>query len=274
MISPNPEGNLPGGEIPSHLITEDGTGDVYMLHGGEVDLRLYEGMHVTIYGPFQTHGNPLPPDATRVPIWVTSLEALNTPTPAPKVERVTVTFELTLDTEVSEGRSLGLGYGPIYNTPADFKSVGFCSNDPQDAGDLPSCVAGETYSGTLEVPAGTPFSFDYLVEANYDYVRCDFMGPLQVVYSDTQTFTEATTISATYVEEPLPEGCRAVGAETEEVASAQYEDGSAASDDTTSDNPVLGVLPDTGGFPLVTLGLVGLLLLSGGGLLAYSFIRR
>jgi hypothetical protein len=41
VISPNPDALIPGGEPTSHLITEDGTGDVYMIssYAQGVDLR-------------------------------------------------------------------------------------------------------------------------------------------------------------------------------------------------------------------------------------------
>ena len=288
VISPNPEATVPGGEIPSHLITEDATGDVYMLHGGEVDLRLYEGMHVTIYGPFQTLGGPLPPDPTEIPIFVTSLEVIQDAEPPayPDAKRVPVTFELTVQSAVPEGRTLGLGYAPIGNMPADFKGVAFCTTDSEDTEGLPVCEAGETYTGTLKVPVGFEFSYDFLYNVNYNAVRCDYMGPTEVFYSDTQVFTEATTVSATYTEDGLPEGCRVVGEAP--AVEDQYQDSgdnveepvsegageNVAPDDTASDGNVLSVLPDTGGFSPAILGLVALLLAGGSGLLAYGYTRR
>lgn len=47
-----------------------------------------------------------------------------------------------------------------------------------------------------------------------------------------------------------------------------------AVNDSASENNIVDVLPDTGGFSMITLGPAAALLLGGGGLLAYSFIRR
>lgn len=80
VISPNPDALVPGVAPPSHLIEEDNTGDIYMIssYGQGPDLASYEGQRVTIYGIFQTLGNPLSnfDDLTEVPIAVTSLEVL------------------------------------------------------------------------------------------------------------------------------------------------------------------------------------------------------
>jgi len=98
---------------------------------------------------------------------------------------VTVTFELTIDGEVPEGRSIGVSTGiqdiahPVFCTTADF-------------GGLPFCEDGETYSDTFEVPAEKPFSYEYIV---FDY---DFGGGVETFAGDTQTFNEDDTVSATY----------------------------------------------------------------------------
>ncbi len=98
---------------------------------------------------------------------------------------VTVTFELAIDGEVPEGRSIGVSTGiqdiahPVFCTTADF-------------GGLPFCEDGETYSDTFEVPAEKPFSYEYIV---FDY---DFGGGVETFAGDTQTFNEDDTVSATY----------------------------------------------------------------------------
>jgi hypothetical protein len=79
---------------------------------------------------------------------------------SPPPETVTVTFELTIEGTVPEGRTFGLGYKPIGNLLRDFRGVVFCTPDledpePTEAG-LPPCEDGGTYYGTLEVPAGVP----------------------------------------------------------------------------------------------------------------------
>ncbi len=88
VISPNPDALVPGGEPTSHLITEDGTGDVYEIssYTQGVDLSQHEEQFVTIYGIFQTHGNPLSSfdDPSEVPIAVT--EVYSDYDPAPEAE--------------------------------------------------------------------------------------------------------------------------------------------------------------------------------------------
>lgn len=313
VISANPDALIPGGEPTSHLIKEDGTGDVYMIsnYGQGPDLVSHEGQRVTIYGIFQTYGGSISEfdDPTKVAIAVTRLEVLEDAAPSeePEAERALVTFELAVQNEVPEGRTLGLGYAPLSNMPEDFKGVAFCTTDSEDTEGLPACEANETYTGTLKVPVGFEFSYDFLYTANYNAVRCDYMGPTEVFYSDTQVFTEATTVSATYTEDGLPADCRAVGeapavedqyqdsgdsaeepasddaatdapvtdeVATDEVATDEVATDDAATDENSSEDSVLSFLPDTGGFSPAIVGLVALLLLSGGGLLAYGSTRR
>jgi hypothetical protein len=89
-------------------------------------------------------------------------------------ETATVTFELTIEGDVPEGRTFNWGYKPIGNLLRDFRGVVFCTTDfedlePTEAG-LPACENAGTYYGTLEVPAGVPFSFDFLYNADTDNV--------------------------------------------------------------------------------------------------------
>ena len=96
---------------------------------------------------------------------------------SPPPETVTVPFELTIEGAVLEGRTFSLGYKPIGNLLGDFRGVFFCTTDfenpePTEAG-LPPCEDGGTYYGTLEVPTGVPFSFDFLYNADADDDRCD-----------------------------------------------------------------------------------------------------
>jgi hypothetical protein len=192
-------------------------------------------------------------------------------------ETATVTFELTIRNEVPEGRTFGLGYRPTGNMADDFEGVSFCTTDANSMDGLPPCEVGETYSGTLEVPMGVPFTYDYMYGADADVVRCDYIGPTEIFYSDTQTFTGDATVSATYTEDGLPAGCRAVGATPDEQEPPdQYEDPPGPTPDDVPDNggdPPTGKadrLPDTGG-AFWTLG-VGVLLL-GAGLLASRLTR-
>lgn len=107
------------------------------------------------------------------------------PGPGNPDDEVTVTFELTIDGEVPEGRSIGVSTGiqdianPVFCTTAGF-------------GDLPFCEDGETYSDTFEVPANRSFSYEYTV-VDYDYG-----GVVESFAADTRTFTEDETVSATY----------------------------------------------------------------------------
>ncbi|CAN5905488.1 hypothetical protein BH23ACT11_BH23ACT11_16850 [soil metagenome] len=82
VISANPQALIPGGEPTSHLITEDSTGDVYMIFG-DMDLTQYEGQRAIIYGIFQTYGGTITDfdDPTEVAIYVTSLEVVGDAAP-------------------------------------------------------------------------------------------------------------------------------------------------------------------------------------------------
>jgi hypothetical protein len=164
--------------------------------------------------------------AMLITMLVAALIAANSASAQQNSETATVTFQLTIDGVVPEGRTFGLGYKPIIGW--DFQGVSFCTTDTEDPdlpdeSTLPVCEDGGTYSGTLEVPAGVPFSFDYLVHADVDDVRCDppRIGPLEAFYSDTRTFTEDATVNATYTEDGLPTGCRAVDEEDSEEPRAQ-----------------------------------------------------
>ncbi len=150
--------------------------------------------------------------ATAVPATAQEGQYGSQPDPMPPAERVTVTFELTLDGEVPGERSFGLGH----NAPIDSPGVGFCHTaanpDEYDAA-LPRCEAGGTYSATLEVPAGRAFHYDFLYYA-FDAV-CDGMGPTEIFFSGEQAFTEDTIVRAAYTEDGLPEHCRVPGGEAE-----------------------------------------------------------
>jgi hypothetical protein len=168
--------------------------------------------------------------------------------------------------------------------------VGFCTTDSTNTEGLPQCEAGGTYSGTLEVPVGVPFSYDFMYDANADVVRCDYIGPTEIFHSDTQTFTEDTSVSASYTEDGLPVGCDALDDDPgddpgDKGPSEQYEDPDQY-EDPSSPDPVdnsgldnggdssdngLDVLPDTGGAAFWTLG-AGLLLV-GAGLSAWRLTR-
>ena len=210
-------GGNPGYEDPTYGLLDESSGVLVVLESGVYDLSAYLGDRVTADGAL----TPADPPGAGFPVLdVTDLE------PAGSPETATVTFELTIDGAVPEGRTFGLGYKPIGYLNRDFRSVSFCTTDTEDPepaprgapsdfpdeSTLPVCEDGGTYTDTLEVPLDEPFSFDYLVNADRDDVRCDpgRMGPLEVFFSDTRTFTEDATVSATYVEDGPPPGCRAL----------------------------------------------------------------
>jgi hypothetical protein len=210
-------GDNPGYENPTYGLLDEASGVLVVLRSDAYDLSAYLGDRVTADGTLTPASQP----GAGFPVLdVTSLQ------PAGPPETATVTFELTVDGAVPEGRTFDLGYRPIGYLNRDFQSVAFCTTDTEDPEPspqggspdsvdetaLPVCEDGGTYADTLEVPLSEPFSFDYLVNGDRDDVRCDpgRMGPLEVFYSDTRTFTGDATVSATYVEAGLPPGCRAL----------------------------------------------------------------
>lgn len=108
----------------------------------------------------------------------------------------TVTFELTVEGNVPEGKLLGVSTG-IADAPAPV----FCSTASYGAG-LPKCEDGSTYTDTFTVlPAGSTLSYEYYV---MDY---DYGGVVGTFASDTITVTDGQTVSATY-RAGAPEGER------------------------------------------------------------------
>lgn len=109
-------------------------------------------------------------------------------------EFATVTFELTVEGEVPEGRMLGVSTG-LADAPAPV----FCSTASFDRG-LPRCEDGGTYTDTLDLMfAGETLSYEYYV---MDY---DYGGIVETFAGDTITVSDGQTISATY-EADNPEG--------------------------------------------------------------------
>ena len=293
-------GDTLGYEDPTYGLLDESSGALVILESAVYDLSAYLGDRVTADGTL----TPADPPGAGFPVLdVTSLELAGPP------ETATVTFQLTIDGAVPEGRIFSLGYRPIGYLNRDFQGVFFCTTDttpeppPQgapllDESTLPVCEDGGTYTDTLEVPLGEPFSFHYLVNADRDVVQCDpvRMGPLEVFYSDERTFTEDATVSATYTEDGLPPGCRAVGEDDGDFgnggegsgdsngssdngsgsgsasgfggdsvsSSAVSEAGSEPSGGAASTSGTKKTLPATGGALPIALGAGALLLLSGG----------
>lgn len=107
-------------------------------------------------------------------------------------DTVQVMFELTIDGKMPEGQFLD---AVLVSGDIAFERVEFCSTSEVAGTDLPSCESGETYSGTVEVPADSVFDF-YYNAAQFD----ESGGPvsMETFYSDTRRFTEDDTVSATY----------------------------------------------------------------------------
>lgn len=102
-------------------------------------------------------------------------------------EPATVTFELTVEGEVPEGRMLGVSTGladtsePVFCSTADFHP------------DLSRCEDDGTYADTFELlPASDALSYEYYV---MDY---DYGGIVETFAGDTITITNGQKISATY----------------------------------------------------------------------------
>ncbi|MDP8951598.1 MAG: hypothetical protein M3N18_05070, partial [Actinomycetota bacterium] len=73
-------------------------------------------------------------------------------------DTVTVTFELTIDGDVPDGKFLSVDTGI-----EDVAQPVFCSTADFDRGSLPVCEDGETYSDTFETSAGSRLSYEYAV---------------------------------------------------------------------------------------------------------------
>lgn len=237
----------------THTITEASTGDVYTLWSDTqytgVDLSQYEGQNVTVYGIFQTLGNPLSsfPDPTEVPIAVTSVESLE-PLPVSGSSETTFTFALAVEGQPPADATFfaRLNAPPLI---ADYPGV-IQLTDPDDDGIYTATEtafrAGDQITNVQIVRGTGVQKVPYLGDIALDYPG----EPVQVIEDfGTVTLEEDTTLSASVsFATPPPE-------------------------DQYTDSPdQITLLPDTGGFsPAV---LVALLLLSGGGLLAYSLARQ
>ena len=249
VISPNPDALVPGGEPTSHLITEYGTGDVYMIssYGQGPDLASYEGQHVTIYGIFQTLGNPISgfDDLTEVPIAVTSLEVLEDAAPSLEPDAIITGVIQTTANPLEEGSTHTItedGTGDEYGLFSDAQGV-----------DLSQYVGQQvTITGYFQTQGtGT---------AGYDLTEL-------LIYVESVEVLDGAPAADDQYQDEIP-------TTVENPATDDATSEGTASDEVASDDSVFSILPDTGGFSPVAIGLVALLLLGGGGLLAYGFIRQ
>ncbi len=102
-------------------------------------------------------------------------------------EPATVTFGLTIDGQVPEGKLLGVSTG-VADAPAPV----FCSTASFDTS-LPRCEDGGTYTDTFSVlPASSTLSYEYYV---MDY---DYGGVVETFAADTITVVDGLAVNATY----------------------------------------------------------------------------
>ncbi|CAN5716985.1 hypothetical protein BH24ACT22_BH24ACT22_12670 [soil metagenome] len=239
----------PGAEGPTHIITEDVSGDQYGLFSDAqgVDLTQSEGLFVTISGIFQTMGNPISSfdDATDVPIYVTSVEVIGDPnsppgTTTPATGPVTFSFELAV-----EG-----------TPPADASFFGVFGYE----GGLVELIDPDgdgLYTGSAETSGSLEPQPVQIIQGT---------GTQASVVMGVQPGEPITTIKDFGVV-PIEEGVNTFS------ASVSFAEPPTTNDQYTTPEPTTGsepstrpgetkVLPDTGGLPLLAFG-VGALLLSG-----------
>lgn len=224
----------------NYALTDEETGTVYELYSGFVHLAPYVGERVTFEGQQSQGLEPGPGDP--VSVNVTSLEPVDSGPSAQDIVVITGALEAVAQPSAEGPTHTITEYstGDVYGLFSDAQGVDLSQYEGQSV----------AIYGVFQTQ-GNPIS--------------DFADPTDVL------------IYVTSVEslEPLP---------VEPPADDQYENGGTTTDapstddesssgGTSSENGVMSVLPDTGGFSLVTLGLVAALLL-GGGLLAYNLIRR
>lgn len=103
-------------------------------------------------------------------------------------EAVTVTFQLDFEGEVPGWQDFGVDHSMGGEAPIDMM---LCTTGAEAGGpDSPLCKTGQTYAGSMEVPAGEPVSFDF--------VRHDTRTQPEHFHGDTRVFDEDTTVTATY----------------------------------------------------------------------------
>lgn len=245
----------PTAEGPTHIITEDITGDQYGLFSDAqgVDLTQSEGLFVTVSGLFQTLGNPLSDfdDPTEVPIYVTSVEIIGDPnsppgTTTPDTGPVTFSFELAVEGEPPADASF---FG-VFGYEAGMVRL----TDPDGDG---------LYTGSMETSGSLEPQPVRIVQG---------MGVQRSVVTGVQPGEPITTIKDFGVV-PIREGVNTFSASVSFAEpppnNDQYETPEPTTPEPTAvprepSTPPGGtkVLPDTGGLPLLALG-VGALLLAG-----------
>ncbi|MGB3632810.1 MAG: hypothetical protein WA982_02090, partial [Rubrobacteraceae bacterium] len=242
-------------EGPTHIITEDATGDQYGLFSDDqgVDLSQYEGLFVTISGIFQTLGNPLSSfeDPTDVPIYVTSVEVIGDPnsppgTTTPDTGPVTFSFELAVEGTPPANASF---FG-VFGYEAGMVQL----NDPDGDG---------LYTGSVETRGSLEPQPVRIIQGT---------GTQRSAVTGVQPGEPISTIKDFGVV-PIEEGVNTFSASVSFAETPPNNDQYTTPEPTTPEpttvprepgTPPGGtkVLPDTGGLPLLALG-VGALLLAG-----------
>ena len=268
------------GEEPTvqYSFTDEATGDEYVLISGFVDLDPFVGERITIEAAPVGSAPGVTPALN-----VTDVELAADYDPAPDAV-ITGVIQPTADPE-AEGSTHTItedGTGDEY---------GLFSNLQDDGVDLSQYVGQRaTITGYFQTEGTGTEGYDLTDLLIYveSVEILDSAPATDDQYEDGST-TEDPADEGAADEGAADEGAADEGAADEGVASDdQYEDGvvedggqyedSAASNGTTNDEAaddgILSVLPDTGGYSLVVIGLMATLLFGGGGLLAYNLIRR
>ncbi len=248
------------GEDPTvqYSFTDEATGDEYVLISGFVDLDPFVGERITIEAAPVGSAPGVTPALN-----VTDVELAADYDPAPDAV-ITGVIQPTADPE-AEGSTHTItedGTGDEY---------GLFSNLQDDGVDLSQYVGQRaTITGYFQTEGTGTEGYDLTDLLIY-------VESVEVLDSAPATDDQYEDGSTT--EDPADEGVASDDQYEDGVVEdgGQYED-SAASNGTTNDEAaddgILSVLPDTGGYSLVVIGLMATLLFGGGGLLAYNLIRR
>ncbi len=250
----------PTAEGPTHIITEDITGDQYGLFSDAqgVDLTQSEGLFVTVSGLFQTLGNPLSDfdDPTEVPIYVTSVEIIGDPnsppgTTTPDTGPVTFSFELVVDGEPpADATFFGVfGYegGMVQLTDPD--GDGLYTGSVETDGSL------EPQPVQIAQGTGTQPSMVTGVQPGEPITKIKDFGVVPVE-EGVNTFSASVSFEEPLIEVPIG----TVPLTTEPPATEPPITSEPTEGAPTGPSGETKVLPDTGGLPLLALG-VGTLLL-------------
>lgn len=161
-------------------------------------------------------------------------------------DTVTVTFELEVN-----GGIPGWQYFHVEHGGGSGGEMALCTTHTERPG--PMCETGGVYTASMEVPAGEPVSFEF--------VRDGDPGPSETFASESRSFTQDTTVQASYdfPEVGPPEPAEPSGSTGDQYTGAEEQYAAEESEDLPP------VLPDTGGLPLL---LVGAALIFGGAGLA------